>query len=104
MVVLNVIGGNMFGILVCFGFFWFLKMIIFDLGGYVEVVNGGIVFILMFLFGIGIVVLVVIVFNKWCLNKCFGVMYFFLYVVFIVIVILLDINIFGNLNKLICCI
>lgn len=102
MAVSNAIGGNMFDILICLGLPWLLKTTILDLGGYVEVVNGGIVFTSMSLFGTGIVALVVIALNKWCLNKCLGVMYLLLYVVFTAIAILLDTNILGNLNKPTC--
>lgn len=102
MAVSNAIGGNMFDILICLGLPWLLKTTILDLGGYVEVVNGGIVFTSMSLFGTGIVALVVIALNKWRLNKCLGVMYLLLYVVFTAIAILLDTNILGNLNKPTC--
>lgn len=68
MVVLNIVGSNMFDIFLCFGVLWFIKIIFW---GYYEliVVNScGFFMLCFFILGFVVIVFFVLFLNKWVLN------------------------------------
>lgn len=100
MAVSNTIGSNVFDILLCLGLPWLLKTTIF--GGYINVLSGSIIYTSISLFGTVFVTLICVVLNKWYLNKCIGMVFLILYLAFISIATLFEINLFGNFNRPTC--
>lgn len=98
MAVSNTIGSNVFDILLCLGLPWLLKTTIVDLGGYVNVVSGSMLYTSISLFGTVLVTILCVAVNKWYLNKCFGMIFLLLYVVFIAVATLFELNLFGDFS------
>ena len=98
MAVSNTIGSNVFDILLCLGLPWLLKTTIVDLGGYVNVLSGSILYTSISLFGTVLVTILCVAVNKWYLNKCFGTIFLLLYVAFIAVATLFELNLFGNFS------
>lgn len=95
-------GSNMFNILFCLGLPWFLQTALFDAGGVVTVRSQGISFTVTCLFASVVIPFVIVVLNKWYLNKCLGIAFTLLYLVFIVISVLFGMNIFGHFSLKMC--
>ena len=102
MAVSNMIGSNVFDILLCLGVPWLLKTTTVDFAGYVDILSGSLIYTLISLFVTVFLVLFFIAFNKWYLNKCLGTILLIFYVVFITVAILSGINLFGDFNLLTC--
>ena len=98
MAVSNTVGSNVFDILLCLGLPWLLKTTAVDLGGYVVVLSGSIIYTSASLFGTVFVTIFLIIANKWYLNKCLGMAFLILYLIFITIATLFEINLIGNYN------
>ena len=98
MAVSNTIGSNVFDILLCLGLPWLLKTTIVDFGGYVNVLSGSIIYTAISLFGTVFITFLLIVLNKWYLNKCLGMIFFILYLAFISVATLFELNLFGDFN------
>ncbi|XP_022806881.1 sodium/potassium/calcium exchanger 3-like [Stylophora pistillata] len=102
MAVSNTIGSNVFDILLCLGLPWLLKTTAVDLGGYVVVLSGSIIYTSISLFGTVFVTIFLVVANKWYLNKCLGMAFLLLYILFITVATLFELNLFGNYNMPTC--
>ena len=98
MAVSNTIGSNVFDILLCLGLPWLLKTTAVDLGGYVVVLSGSIIYTSISLFGTVFVTIFLVVVNKWYLNKCLGMAFLILYLAFITVATLFELNLFGGYN------
>ena len=102
MAVSNTVGSNIFDILLCLGFPWLLKTTAVELNSTVNVISGSILYTSMSLFATVFVTVLLVSLNKWRLNKCLGVTFLFLYVAFISVATLFELNIFGDFNFPVC--
>ena len=102
MAVSNTVGSNVFDILLCLGLPWLLKTTAVDLGGYVVVLSGSIIYTSISLFGTVAVTIFLVVINKWYLNKCIGMAFLLLYLSFITVATLFELNVFGENNLPMC--
>ena len=102
MAVSNTVGSNVFDILLCLGLPWLLNTTAVDLGGYVVVLSGSIIYTSISLFGTVFVTIFLVMLNKWYLNKCLGMAFLILYLIFITIATLFELNLIGNYNLLTC--
>ncbi|XP_044184180.1 sodium/potassium/calcium exchanger 3-like [Acropora millepora] len=95
-------GSNMFNILFCLGLPWFLQTALLEVGSVVTVRNQGINFTVACLFASVVIPVVIVVLNKWYLNKCLGIALVPFYLVFIIISVLLGMNVFGQFSLKMC--
>ena len=102
MAVSNTVGSNVFDILLCLGLPWLLKTTAVDLGGYVVVLSGSIIYTSASLLGTVFVTITLVVANKWHLNKCLGMAFLVLYFIFITMATLFELNLIGDFNLPIC--
>ena len=102
MAVSNTVGSNVFDILLCLGLPWLLKTTAVDLGGYVVVLSGSIIYTSISLFGTVAVTIFLVVINKWYLDKCIGMVFLLLYLSFITVASLFELNVFGENNLSMC--
>ena len=86
----NTVGSNVFDILLCLGLPWLLKTTAVDLGGYVVVLSGSIIYTSASLLGTVLVTIFLVVANKWYLTKCLGITFLVLYLIFITMATLLN--------------
>ena len=98
MAVSNMMGSNVFNILLCLGVPWLLKTTIVDFGGYVDILSGSLIYTLISLLFTVFLVVLFVALNKWYLNKCLGKIFLIFYVVFITVAILSGIYLFGDFN------
>lgn len=98
MAVSNTIGSNVFDILLCLGLPWLLKTTAVDRVGYVDVLSGSIIYTSISLFGTVFVTILLVVINKWYLNKILGMAFLILYLGFITVATLFELNLFGHYN------
>lgn len=98
MAVSNTIGSNIFDILLCLGLPWLLKTTAVDYGSYVTVISGSIIYTSISLLGTVVATIFLIVLNSWKLDKCLGIFFMVLYMGFISVAILFELNIFGKFN------
>ena len=98
MAIANAVRSNIFDVLLCLGLPWLVKTTAVDLGGYIRVTNGSMIYSGLFLFGSVFVVIFLLMFNKWYLNKCTGIALLIFYLAFISVATLLGLNLFGELN------
>lgn len=102
MAVSNTVGSNVFDILLCLGLPWLLKTTAVDLGGYVVVLSGSIIYTSISLFGTVFVTIFLVMVNKWYLNKCLGMAFLILYLFFITVATLFELNLIGDYNLSTC--
>jgi len=98
MAVANAVRSNLFDILLCLGLPWLVKTTVVDFGGYIPVKSGSMIYSSLFLFGTVFVVIFLLMLNKWYLNKCTGILLLIVYLAFISVATLLDLNILGDFN------
>jgi len=98
MAVANAVRSNLFDILLCLGLPWLVKTTVVDFGGYIPVKSGSMIYSSLFLFGTVFVVIFLLMLNKWYLNKCTGIVFLIVYLAFISVATLLDLNILGDFN------
>lgn len=89
-------GSNMFNVLFCLGFPWLLQTTVVDVGGQVTVMSEGMMFTTLCLYAAVVLPFVIIMFNKWYLNKRLGIAFIILYLLFTAIFVLFGINMFGQ--------
>lgn len=102
MAVSNTIGSNVFDILVCLGLPWLLQTTAVDLGSHVNVVSGSIIYSSISLLGTVFVTVLLIAANKWKLNRFLGGVFLVLYLGFISVATLFELNMFGHYNLPVC--
>ena len=98
MAVSNTVGSNVFDILLCLGLPWLLKTTAVDLGGYVVVLSGSIIYTSISLFGTVFVTIFLVMVSKWYLNRLIGMAFLIIYLVFITIATLFELNVIGDFN------
>ena len=98
MAVSNTVGSNVFDILLCLGLPWLLKTTAVDLGGYVVVLSGSIIYTSISLFGTVFVTIFLVMVSKWYLNRLVGMVFLIIYLVFITIATLFELNVIGDYN------
>ena len=98
MAVSNTIGSNVFDILLCLGLPWLLKLTVVDLGGYVVILSGSIIYTSISLFATVFVTVLFVALNNWHLNIVLGMIFLFLYLAFIAVATLFELNLFGNFS------
>ncbi|XP_042208957.1 probable sodium/potassium/calcium exchanger CG1090 [Homarus americanus] len=98
MAVSNAIGSNVFDILLCLGLPWFLKTAIIYPGTTVPVESRGLLYSTVSLFSTVIFLIVATHMNGWKLDKKYGVVLMFWYLIFMVFASLYELNVFGYLN------
>jgi K+-dependent Na+/Ca+ exchanger-like protein len=102
MAVSNTVGSNIFDILLCLGLPWLLKTTVVGHNSTVEVISGSILYTSISLFGTVVVTVLLVSLNRWRLNKCLGGLFLFLYVGFISVATLFELNVFGDFNLPVC--
>ena len=98
MAVSNTVGSNVFDILLCLGLPWLLKTTAVDLGGYVDVLSGSIIYTSISLLGTVFVTIFLVMVSKWYLNRLIGMAFLIIYLVFITIATLFELNVIGDFN------
>ena len=98
MAVSNTVGSNVFDILLCLGLPWLLKTTAVDLGGYVVVLSGSIIYTSISLFGTVFVTIFLVMVSKWYLNRLIGMAFLIIYLIFITIATLFELNVIGEYN------
>ncbi|XP_045168765.1 sodium/potassium/calcium exchanger 3-like isoform X2 [Mercenaria mercenaria] len=96
MAVSNSIGSNVFDILVCLGLPWLLDTTIVKNGDPLLINSGGIGYSALILLSTVVFMLLAINLAKWKLNKPFGCLCMFAYVVVIALSCLFELNVFGD--------
>lgn len=99
MVLVNCVGSNIFDIF-CLGLLWFFVVMVVYLGSVVLIYSGYVVYMLLCLFGIVFVIFLVIYFNYWNLDKCFGYMFLVIYFLFLFVVVIFEVLLGGDVLKL----
>ncbi|EDO48300.1 predicted protein [Nematostella vectensis] len=102
MAVSNTIGSNVFDILLCLGLPWLLKTTAVEHGGVVTVLSGSIIYTSISLFGTVVVTILLVVLNRWRLNRLLGCVFMILYIAFISVATLFELNVIGDFNLPIC--
>ena len=97
MAISHAIATNVFNILICLGLPWLLKTIA-DPGDYVEIESGSVIFTSVGLLATVLVLFLLIAGNKWYLNKYLGGTLIVLYLAFIAVASLFELNMFGEFN------
>ena len=98
MAVSNTVGSNVFDILLCLGLPWLLKTTAVDLGGHVDVLSGSIIYTSISLLGTVFVTIFLVMVSKWYLNRLIGMAFLIIYLVFITIATLFELNVIGDFN------
>lgn len=98
MAVSNSIGSNVFDILMCLGFPWLLKSLALEDGAPIKIQSEGLTYSAITLLSTVVFLLVAMFLTRWRLDKKFGVICLFVYVVVIVFSCLYELNVFGNFN------
>ena len=97
MAISNSIGSNIFDILICLGFPWFVSTVILGSSS-VKIYSEGIVYSAAILLGTVVIMIVCFIINKWKLNKKFGFIFLFLWITATVITCLFELNVFGKFS------
>nr|XP_034309569.1 sodium/potassium/calcium exchanger 3 isoform X2 [Crassostrea gigas] len=98
MAVSNSIGSNVFDILMCLGFPWLLKSLALEDGAPIKIQSEGLTYSAITLLSTVVFLLVAMFLTRWRLDKKFGVICLFVYVVVIIFSCLYELNVFGNFN------
>ena len=88
-------GNNVFNILIGLGIPWLLQTSLVDFGGHVTVLSQGTSFSISCLYGIILTPVVILTLSKWYVNRCLGTVFIAIYLVFIVVSVLFEMNILG---------
>ncbi|XP_013382398.1 sodium/potassium/calcium exchanger 3 [Lingula anatina] len=96
MAISNSVGSNIFDILLCLGLPWMIEC--FRVGAPVDINSKTIVFTSISLLATVIFLLVAVAVNGWKLNKKFGIICLFVYVVFMLFSCMYELNVFGEIN------
>ena len=102
MAVSNSIGSNVFDILLCLSFPWLLQTVAVQPGSVVTINSAGLLFSAITLFGTVVFMFCGIWINGWKLDKKFGAISLVVYVAFMTLACLYELNVFGYLNPPAC--
>lgn len=98
MAISNSVGSNIFDILFCLGLPWLIKALAFTEGGYVQINSSGLVYSTISLLTAVVLLYLVIVLFKFKLNLRVGLTCLLLYLGFLTIASLVEMNMFGMVN------
>ena len=98
MAVSNSIGSNVFDILIGLGLLWLLQTAVVSPNDIVYINSAGLTFSAITLLATVVFLLAIIFISRWRLNKTVGVTCLLVYVVFLVLSCLYELNVFGYLN------
>ncbi len=98
MAVSNCIGSNVFDILLGLGLPWFIQTAIVDPNSTVFINSAGLIFSTITLLGTVFFLLIAVFVSSWKLDKKLGVVCIFVYIIFIVMSCLYELNIFGDFS------
>ncbi|GAB6030391.1 hypothetical protein CHUAL_007269 [Chamberlinius hualienensis] len=98
MAVSNILGSNVFDILFCLGFPWILKTLAFSADKTVTINSGGIEYSAISLLSTVVFLFSVVILNKWRLNKKLGAACCIMYICFLIVSNLFELNVFGMVN------
>ena len=98
MAVSNSIGSNVFDILIGLGLPWLLQTAVVSPNDIVYINSAGLTFSAITLLATVVFLLAIIFLSRWRLNKTVGVTCLLVYVVFLVLSCLYELNVFGYLN------
>ncbi len=98
MAISNSIGSNVFDILLCLGLPWLIQTGMVEPESQVVIRSSGLTYSTITLLGTVVFLVTGLRLNKWRLNRLFGGICFFVYVVVITLSCLFELNVFGYLN------
>jgi len=98
MAVSNAVGSNVFDILLCLGLPWFIKTVCINPGSSITVYSAGLLYSSMTLLGTVIFLLFATHLNGWKLDKKYGVVLMGVYMAFMVLASLYELNVFGYVH------
>ncbi|GFV07625.1 hypothetical protein TNCV_4941271 [Trichonephila clavipes] len=101
MAISNLVGSNTFDISFCLGAPWLIKTLI-SKEGYLIVFSSALTYTTATLLLTLVGFVLVFVFSGWKLNRTVGLIYFLMYVVFVIIACMYEMNIFGEINMKTC--
>ena len=101
----NSIGSNTFDILLCLGLPWLIKAIFFPINegeNFVQINSGGMSYSVISLFATLFLLYVIFMYYDYKLDYKVGLIFIFIYIVFLIIACLLELNIFFPVNLPVC--
>ncbi|XP_074642037.1 sodium/potassium/calcium exchanger 5-like [Tubulanus polymorphus] len=98
MAVSNAVGSNIFDILVCLGLPWFLRTVLIDPNDIVPINSSGLLYSSIALLSTVFLLIIVVILNRWKMDKKLGVTFLIIYAVVISLACLFELNIFGDFN------
>ncbi|XP_055924238.1 sodium/potassium/calcium exchanger 4-like [Argiope bruennichi] len=101
MAISNLVGSNTFDISFCLGAPWLIKTLISE-KGYLLVFSSALTYTTATLLITLLAFVLVFVFSGWKLNRTVGLIYFIMYVIFVIIACMYELNVFGNINAETC--
>lgn len=94
----NSIGSNVFDILICLGFPWFLQSTVIKPFTVIKVYSGGIFYSVSILLCSIIILIGCFVVSKWKMDKKFGVIMFVIWIIVTLITCLFEYDVFGKFS------
>ncbi|KAL5016604.1 hypothetical protein ScPMuIL_006193 [Solemya velum] len=98
MAVANAVGSNAFDILICLGVPWLLRTLVTNPGEPVQVYSEGLLYASLTLLMTVVFLIVATYLNGWKLTKKYGVVLMIVYIMFTVLSILYEVNLFGYMH------
>lgn len=98
MAVSNAVGSNNFDILICMGLPWFVMTAVYQPGSSIEVYSAGLTYSAITLFSTVFFLLIGVHLNGWKLDKKFGVILMVVYVLYMILATLYELNIFSYVH------
>ncbi|XP_042901607.1 sodium/potassium/calcium exchanger 5 [Parasteatoda tepidariorum] len=102
MAICNLIGSNIFDILFCLGVPWFIKTFFFSKTSSLIINSSALTYTTLTLLSTVVLLFVTFSLSGWKLNRKVGLMCLVLYVAFLVIACMCELNVFGDMNPPTC--
>ncbi|GIY71310.1 hypothetical protein CDAR_279221 [Caerostris darwini] len=102
MAVSNAVGSNVFDILLCLGLPWFIQTVIVDPGSKITVRSRGLTYSTITLLLTVVFLLLATHMNRWKLDKRYGCILLAWYGIFMVVAVLYESSLFGNVSLPMC--
>lgn len=98
----HTVGSNVFDILLCLGIPWTVKTAIFETRSSIVLNSHGLFISSFFIMASILVTFLMMHFHGWKLTKKVGCTYLIVYLIFISIACIIELNVFGNFNPPMC--